>query len=179
MTKTDKLIRSTKRSTEFKTPISSGMFLPNHSGSQRYNRDRVSAWGSMYLHEANETIAMTKDNYTHLTGFTAGESHNIDVTGDEFVIIKPGTYIFNWSVSSKCSSANQTIDLDMFVDGVEHNDGSARRSYGTANTLGNVGGTAIITLEAGNSVDIRAKNTTSDADIVLFAVNLTGYKIAE
>lgn len=172
------MLKSMKQKVAPSTPLGNSFHLPNYSGAEKYLSDDM-AYCSLYIHEGNVTIPLTKDVYTHLTGWTQGLCKNMTQTTDEIVIATPGVYSINWSVSSKNASANQLIDIDLFVNGVSAEDGAVQRTYGTANTVGNVGATAILTLAVGDNVDLRAKNNTSDADILIFDANISVLKIAK
>ena len=129
------------------------------------------AYGSLYQHEAVTTINLVKNNYVKITGFTPGLLNAISVNSDAFNVNRVGVYKVNWSLSVDPASVCD-IHFDLFVNGVEQNDGSGHRKFGAANDHGNISGTAILDItNAGHDIDIRAKNITNSNDMDVYHAN--------
>ncbi len=127
---------------------------------------------SMWIHE--DTVAITIDTanvYIKIDGWTAGVSNgvlfNADTSG--FVVPVVGLYKIDWQISGDPEGNNKNFEVDIHVNGVEQEDGSAKRDFGAAGSLGSLSGTAIIRVtNTSHEIDIRAKNTDDTTDLDIF-----------
>ena len=77
-------------------------------------------------------------------------------------------------MSGDSDGINKDYHGDLFLNGVEQADGSARQVWGGAHDLGNMAGSAIIDItDTGHDLDLRIKEDGAGVgtDIVLYHVN--------
>lgn len=137
-------------------------------------------YGSLYLHEgaANVDISTAGQGvYVKITGFDAGLMNNVSENSDAFNVGKVGVYKVDWSVSGDSAGNNKIYEIDIFVNGVEQSDGSARKEFGSLGSLGVMSGTAILDItNTGHDIDIRMKEpgagAGTDFDIFNMSFNI-------
>jgi hypothetical protein len=135
------------------------------------------AYGSLYLHEGAINVDIStpgQGTYVKITGLTSGLTNNITINSDAFNVAYPGIYKVNWQISGDSQGLNKTYEIDIFVNGVEQSDGSARREFGAADSLGCLSGTAILNItSASHDIDIRMEEPGAGAgtDFDIFHAN--------
>ena len=135
------------------------------------------AYGSLYIHEATLNVdisAVGQGVYVKITGFTTGELSDVSVNSDAFNAGIIGVYKIDWQVSGDSAGNNKDYEFDIFVNSVEQSDGSARRSFGGAGSLGSMSGTAILDITStSHDIDIRVKEVGSGGgtDFDIFNMN--------
>jgi len=130
-------------------------------------------YGSMYQHETTQTVDLVQNVYVVIPGWTTGNMDNVSVLGATTMnALVAGMYKIDWSVSgTMATGANETLEIDIFKNAVEQEDGSARRKIAAAGDQGNAGATAIISANALDTFDLRIKNVTSSNDFVVTHCN--------
>ena len=83
----------------------------------------------------------------------------------------------NYKVSGDSAGVNKTYEVDIFVNGVEQHDGSGRKEFGAAGSLGEISGSAILDITStAHDIDIRLKEpgagAGSDFDIYHLNFNI-------
>ena len=137
-------------------------------------------YGSLYLHEgaANVDISTAGQGvYVKITGFTTGLTNNVTINSDAFNVGYPGVYKVNYKVSGDSAGINKTYEVDIFVNNVEQHDGSGRKEFGAAGSLGEISGSAILDITStAHDIDIRLKEpgagAGSDFDIYHLNFNI-------
>lgn len=135
------------------------------------------AYGSLYIHEATQNIdisAVGQGVYVKITGFTTGLLNNVTINSNAFNVDIPGIYKVDWQISGDSQGNNKDYEVDIFVNGVEQDDGSARREYGAAGSLGSMSGTAILDItNITHDIDLRVKEVGGGAgtDFDIFNMN--------
>lgn len=138
------------------------------------------AYGSLYAHEAALNVdisAVGQGVYVKITGLTTGELSDVSVNSDAFRVGIIGKYKIDWQVSGDSAGNNKDYEFDIFVNSVEKPDGSARRGFGGAGSLGSMSGTAILDITStSHDIDLRVKETGSgggtDFDIFNLGFNV-------
>lgn len=128
-------------------------------------------YGSMWIHEQEVTVVIAGvGDYTPVSGFTAGHLNavTVDSSGTAFTVEHAGVYKIDWSLSGDSAGVNKNYEVDIFVDGVEQDEGSAKRDYGAVGSLGNYASPGLITCPAGCDVQLRVKNTDDGTDFDIF-----------
>lgn len=134
------------------------------------------SYGSLYAHEAALNVDITTPGigvYVKITGLTTGLLNNVSVVSDAFRAPNIGIYKVDWQVSADSQGNNLTYECDIFVNGVEQPDGSARRKFGAAADYGSFSGTAILDItNATHDIDLRIKQVGGvAADLDIFNLN--------
>jgi len=135
------------------------------------------AYGSLYLHEGAVNIDISgagQGVYVKVTGLTSGLLNGVTNNSDAFRVTNPGVYKVDWQISGDSAGTGKDYEFDLFVNGVEQSDGSAKRGFGAVGSLGSASGTAILDItSAVHDIDIRIKEPGGAAgtDIDLFHVN--------
>lgn len=136
-------------------------------------------YGSLYLHEGAANVDISTagaDVYVKITGFDAGLMNAVTENADAFNVGKVGVYKVDWQVSADSTGNNLTYEIDIFINGVEQNDGSCRRKFGAAADYGSMSGTAILDItDTGHDIDLRMKQVggvASDVDIFNMSFNI-------
>jgi len=136
-------------------------------------------YGCMHLHEgaANVDIsAVGQGTYVQITGMTPGLINDITIASDTFTVGTTGIYKVDWSVSGDSQGNNKDYEIDVFVNGVEQLEASARREFGGTGSLGSISSTGILSVTAGQGVNIRMKEVGAaggtDFDIFNMSFNL-------
>lgn len=118
-------------------------------------------YGSMYLHEGAVNIdisAAGQGTYVKVTGLTAGQYHDVTLNSDAFNVDQIGVYKVTWSLSGDSQGNNKIYEVDLFVNGVEQSDGSAREEFGAIGSLSSFGSSAIIPIyDTTHDIDLRMK----------------------
>jgi len=134
-------------------------------------------FGSLYLHDGAQNIdisAVGQGVYVKITGLATGELNNVTINSDAFNVGAIGHYLIQWQVSGDSQGNNTDYEVDIFVNGVEQTDGSARHEFATLASLGSMSGTAIIDItNTGHDIDLRMKEIGAGAgtDFDIFNVN--------
>lgn len=129
----------------------------------------ASIYAEMYLADNAGTQTLVNQNqfYQWTTGWTAGEKNGFTVnpiagtitplfSAVYHVVITFGTFI---------NAANQTLEFALFRNGIYQPDHSMHLDL--PNTRGNSGAIAgILTLNAGDVLDLRVQNTTSAGKVL-------------
>jgi hypothetical protein len=142
-------------------------------------------YGSLYLHEGAQNIDISTAGqgvYVKITGFTTGKLNRVTINSDAFNVQEIGTYKADWQVSGDSQGNNKDYEVDVFVNGVEQDDGSARRAYGAAGSLGSMSGTAVIDVTStSHDIDIRMKETGAGAgtDFDIFNMNFNIFRLGD
>ena len=134
-------------------------------------------YGSIYAHEKTVTLDLSGGTYIQISGATLLEQGLTNlvtpsISGGYLMPSISGAYKVDWSLSCESATASQDIDVDIFVNDVEQADGAARRKLGSSNDKGNMGGSAIIALNANDEVNLRIKNNTGNADVIIYDCNI-------
>lgn len=133
-------------------------------------------YGSLYLHEATVNIDITGagvDTYVKITGLTTGLLNNVTINSDAFNADNTGVYKVDWQISADSQGNNLVYECDIFVNGVEQDDGSSRRKFGAAADYGSFSGTALLDItDTSHDIDLRLKQVGGvAADIDIFNLN--------
>jgi hypothetical protein len=140
-------------------------------------------YGSLYLHEgaANVDISTAGQGvYVKITGFTSGLVNNVTINSDAFNVGFVGVYKVNYKVSGDSVGVNKTYEVDIFVNGVEQHDGSGRKEFGAAGSLGEITGSAILNItDTSHDIDIRMKEpgSTTGTDFDIYHLNFNIVRI--
>jgi hypothetical protein len=133
--------------------------------------------GSLYLHEAAVNVDISTPGqgvYVKITGLTTGHLKNASINSDAFNVDYTGWYDVNWSISGDSQGDNKDYEVDIFVNGVEQADGSARRIYAAAGSLGNMGASGHIQVtDTSHDIDLRMKELGAGAGTDFDIFNMT------
>ncbi len=147
------------------------------TGEIKYIGDAGVPFGSLYAHEDTLNVdisAAGQGTYVKITGLTTGLLHHVSVNSDAFNVDTVGVYKVDWQISGDSQGNNKDYEVDIFVDGDEEADGSARSEFGGAGSLGSMSGTAIIFVtDTGHDIDLRMKEVGAGAgtDFDIFNMN--------
>lgn len=92
--KTKRMLNKFKKEFEPKSPLADEMFLPNHSGVDRFFQDRIRAYGEIYAADVADEITITiagKANKVKITSFAVNGVFNNctpDQANNNITIIK-------------------------------------------------------------------------------------------
>lgn len=136
-------------------------------------------YGSLYLHEGAINVDISAAGtgvYVKITGLTTGPMNNVTINSDAFNVDVVGVYKVDWQISADSQGSNLTYDADLFLNGVELNDGAARRKFGAADDYGSMSGTALVDItNTGHDLDLRMKEVGgagTDIDIFNMSFNI-------
>lgn len=129
------------------------------------------AHGSLYIHEGAVNVDISTAGqgvYVKIEGWSVGvhetHAHGVMIVDDAFVIMTPGGYKVHWSISGDSTGQNKDYEVDVFVNGVEDPEASARKTFGAAASLGNLGSPGIVVVgSVGDTIDLRMKETGGGA----------------
>ena len=134
-------------------------------------------YGFLYLHEGAQNVDISTAGqgvYVKIGGFTTGKLNNVTVNSDAFRVGAVGVYHVLWHVSGDSVGNNKDYEIDIFVNGVEQPDGSQRRQFGAAGSLGSFSGSGGIEVtNTAHDIDIRMKEMGAGAgtDFDIFNMN--------
>ncbi len=137
-------------------------------------------YGSLYLHEgaANVDISAAGQGvYVKITGFVTGHLNNVTINSDAFRVGVVGHYRIYWQISGDSAGNNKDYEIDIFINGVEQPDGSARREFGAIGSLGSLSSSCICDItNTAHDIDIRMKElgagAGTDFDIFNMSFNI-------
>jgi len=122
-------------------------------------------YGGLFANHEGDPVAATADVYTVLDGEWADampQSGGIIANSTIGTITVPhtGEYAITAHMSSSCSGANIEVHHTIFVGGVSTSI-ELNRKYAQAGDIGAISVGGILTLAAGNVIDLRVKPTTT------------------
>lgn len=129
----------------------------------------ASIYAEMYLADNAGTQTLTLQNhfYQWTTGWLAGESNGFTVapgTGQITALVS-AVYRVAITFGTFVNAANQTLEFGLFRNGIYQPDHSMHLDL--PNTRGNSGAiVGILTLNAGDVMDLRVQNTTSAGKVL-------------
>jgi hypothetical protein len=133
--------------------------------------------GSLYIHEGAQNVDIStvgQGVYVKVTGLTTGFLNGVSVNSDAFNVSAVGVYKVFWQISGDSQGNNKDYEVDIFVNGVEQDDGSARREFGASGSLGSMSGQGHIDVtNVGHDIDIRVKEVGAGVgtDFDIFNMN--------
>ncbi|MBW2621282.1 MAG: hypothetical protein JRD68_00120 [Deltaproteobacteria bacterium] len=134
--------------------------------------------GDLYIHEGAQTIDISTPGqgvYVKITGMTTGIlNQDVIVTSNAFRTGHIGMYLVSWQISGDSDGNNKDYEVDIFVNGVEQLQGSSRKQFGAAASLGSFSGTGIIEItDVEHDIDIRMKEVGAGVgtDFDIFNMN--------
>lgn len=142
-------------------------------------------YGSMWLHEVDQLVDISgagQGVYVKVTGWTEGEISGTTFANDAFTTNQIGTYKLDWQVSGDSQGVNKVYEFDIFVNGSEIDDGSARRSFGSVGSQGSMSGTAVFRItDIAHEIDLRVKEPGAGAgtDFNIFAANFNIIRLGD
>lgn len=123
----------------------------------------VPAYAELFVNENSDAVAIPQG-----TTFTRIILHNatvggcrgctVDLENGTITVHKGGKYLVNCSFSSRLGTSTVMWDTAVFVNNEEQLDLHMRRKFSTAGYVFNVALTGIVSLNAGDVVDIRVKH---------------------
>lgn len=129
----------------------------------------ASIFAEMYLADnvATQTLVNQNQFYQWTTGWLAGESNGFTVTPGAGTITSLFSAVYRVAITfgAFINAANQILEFSLFRNGVYQPDHSMHLDL--PNTRGNSGAiVGILTLNAGDIMDLRVQNTTSAGKIL-------------
>lgn len=134
-------------------------------------------YGSIFLSSGANVIDVVDGAYTELDGLSGSSLHRMTATSGALTAQVSGAYLANWSASMTSDGNSKIYKLNLFVNGVEHMDGSAIRKIGTGADVGNMGASGIINVNAGDTIELRVKGVTDGTNITIADANLNVVQI--
>ncbi len=136
-------------------------------------------YGEMWNHtDAGFTVDLiTQMVYENITNLKVGLNNGFSFSSSKLTTLISGVYKADYSISFS-GSANSEIGFDVGISGIEQNQTHAHRKIGTGGDIGNVGGTGIITLNAGDVITLMARDEAAPVqDITIVVANLNLWRI--
>lgn len=129
----------------------------------------ASIFAEMYLADNAGTQTLVNQNqfYPWTTGWISGELNGFNILPAQGQIIPLSTAVYRVAISfgAFINAANQTLEFSLFRNGVYQPDHSMHLDL--PNTRGNSGAImGILSLQAGDVLDLRVQNTTSAGKIL-------------
>lgn len=134
-------------------------------------------YGSQYIHEGAVNVdisAVGQGVYVKIITFTAGLTNGVEINSGAFNVNSVGTYKAEWQISGDSAGNNKDYEVDVFINGIEQDDASARRDYGGSGSLGSMSGTGIFQItDTSHDIDIRVKEIggAGGTDFDIFNMN--------
>jgi len=137
--------------------------------------------GSMFQHNTGIVITISAAgvpvdinamSFGAVNGFHSGGTDN-----NALVCLVAGLYKVDWSVSFGGAAANQNFESGVSVNGAIQENTTAHRKVGTANDIGNMGGTGIVDLAVNDLVSVFILNQDGTNDATIDHVNLALIRI--
>jgi hypothetical protein len=129
-------------------------------------------YGSMYFHEASQTVDLVLNTYVKVTGWSSGLTNSVTIATSAFNVDYVGAYKIDWQIAGDTAGSNKIIEANIFINGVEQTDGSSERKFATGGDVGSFSGTAILDVtDISHDIDLRLKNTTDSTDLDIFDAN--------
>lgn len=144
-------------------------------GKQKIDIDRI--FGELYADSDQVLNLAVADTYYQIVGLSDGELENITSSSSRLTVNDSGYYSINLSASFAYATVNSTIHYSLFVDGVENTKLEIERKIATAGDVGNASGNAIVSLTAGQIIDIRAKCSSNTGNLTTTHFNLSVYRL--
>lgn len=146
--------------------------------SKLFYNDSYRSYGSVgYHNDTGLTVSISDQlNYFNVTGGTAGVLHNCNFTNDYLIVGETGDYLVNWGLGFS-GGANDLYEVTILIDGKEQNPCETHRKLGAGGDQGSASSTCIVSLTAGEGVNIGIQNEDSTADPIIYAGGLTINKI--
>lgn len=144
-------------------------------------------YGSLYAHDASINIDISGVGQgvpVKVTGLTTGLLNNVSINSDAFNVDNIGVYKVDWQMTGDSAGTGKVYDMHIYINGVEQEDGSSHRGFGSVGSLGSFSGTAILDVtDIGHDIDLRisepggGSGTDIDIDDVNFnVVQIGGHK---
>jgi len=134
-------------------------------------------YGSFYQHDIPTTVTISvTGTYYQITGNTAGQLEDMTFSSDALTVNQTGIYIAAISCSYD-DSGNTTFDIGLFIDGVKSTPISAHAST-TGSLVSNAATMGLISLTAGEVIDLRIANDTNTNDVNIGHCSLMIVRIA-
>jgi len=145
--------------------------------------DTLQAYAAQYLHEAAVNVdisAAGQGVYVKIINLNPGPYKNVAISASAFTILHPGVYRVEWDLSGDSAGNNKTYEVDLFVNGVEQEGGSARKEFGATGSLGGMTGSTILELYSPPyDIDFRMKEPGAGAgtDFDIYHANFNIFRI--
>jgi len=144
----------------------------------------IQAFAEVYINENATAMSVPAgSDYTKLimTNFATGNYKNctIDLESGTITVNKSGKYAVNCTFSSKLATTDVIWDTAVFANDVEAADLHMRRRFSTLGYTFNVTLSGIISLSAGDILDVRSKhNNASAVSITTEYANISLHRIS-
>jgi len=125
------------------------------------------AYAEIYVAENSAAQSVpTGSTYAKITAFSTNgaiRGCTADAANDRIVIVKPGKYQVLASFATKLGTTDVVWDTAVFVNDAEQTNVHMRRRFSTAGYTFSVYFGGIVSLNAGDVVDIRSKHNNGSA----------------
>lgn len=129
-----------------------------------YWENEAPTYGELYFHTDDGSLDFSTDNaLINVTGITNGLSNNTILNGTTGAITTSGDGFYRGQLSASFFAASAgTFDLHLGVNGVDEDKCHANRRIDTAASVGNVGITCIMSLNASDNVTFMVNSSASE-----------------
>ena len=134
-------------------------------------------YGAECLHEGDIELDFSTAGqgvYIQVTGMAAGPLNGVTIASNKFSVTKTGLYKISWDLSADSQGTGKDYECDVFVNGVEQDCASARRSFGAVGSLGVLGATGVVEItNVAHEIEIKMKEVGAGAgtNINIFNAN--------
>jgi len=112
---------------------------------------------------------------TNVTDIVAGELNGFTYAGSKLTATNAGTYLVSWAYSGIADSGTPTVISGISIDGATPAAGhKSARKYSNTSDVGAVAGSNIITLTAGQTLELRHYTSGgNDIEVTYLNFNVT------
>ena len=137
------------------------------------------AAGELYEHHASSTITLSETTgYYQWTTSTAGVCERMTCAEDSLTISLDGAYRVSASFSGSINSANQIVEMDLFLNGSEVEKCGISAKFTSVNDEKAMSWTCLLYLVREDVLTLRFQNTTSSGKVLTIQhVNLNASRV--
>lgn len=134
--------------------------------SQDVADPQVYAMGSFYSETGQTFPINASGQYYNITLFNRVLSQGVGVSDNKSMILYDGVYSFNYHMSFG-GGATVEYHMSIGVNGIEKDECHGARVIGTGGDVGNMGGSCLLYLSAGDVVTVMVENEDNTQDITI------------
>ena len=139
----------------------------------------TTSYANIYDDDVSQTVAMASNAVWYsIDTVTTFIGQNVDSTAGRLIVRDNGIYNVNYSVSFNGTAAT-VYHIAVHKNSVKQDNLSIERRIGTANDVGNAGGTGVLSLSVNDTLDLRVNSSGNSKNFIYTHINLSILKIGK
>lgn len=141
------------------------LYFQDGAGVEHLIGHRQDADGEMYIASTQTQSIASSATWYEVGTFTAGDLDGITFASDRLTAPEAGEYLVTWSVSTSSASANKTFSVGIGVNGSDPTTKAIIQRRFSSSDVGAMSGQALISLTAGQYVNLMVRGDTDTTNI--------------